>query len=133
MKKLLMFISVLIFIGCTSKPSETDCRQVANNLINQNDIQNYIQVVDVTKANAFDGKDPYNGQNFYVIQTTVTIRILNECEWYPDLKFNVFTAKEVFFKKYYRPVEAGFIGRFKHNFVFYDTEKGWEGPDKHLY
>jgi hypothetical protein len=135
---LMIIVAIAYFVGgldlLKSKPSETDCLIVANNLIKRNNSANYIEVQSIQKNDAFDGSDPYNGQSYYAIKTKVTIRILNECEWGPGDKFNVRISQEgdILFK-YYTPHSPGYIGEFNYNFTFYKTEKGWEGQDQNIY
>lgn len=132
MRMITVFFTILVLIGCSSKPDETDCKSVATNLIAKNYCMDYMDVVKINKNNAYDGTDPYNGQAFHAIRTTVTIRILKECEWNPNRTFSVTTKENKIFKEYYRPTKPG-IYTFNYSFAFYKTERGWEGEDKQIY
>lgn len=131
---LLIMIAAIAYIVADlnllkSVPSETDCLKVANNMVRADGNQNFVEILSLKKNNGY-GNDG-DGQEYYVAKTKITFRIIQECIWYPELGINVISDFERTW--YNKPKQPGNIISIDHKFIFYKTEKGWEGQDNELY
>lgn len=122
----------LLFIGCSSKPSEDDAMKVVQNLI-QTHAGNFIELVSFKKTNAQD--ITFGGMQLYKVMYTAQLRFLRKgmmlrisqdqpYEFYGVNGYDYYNSFDKFVG------DAGSVATINSFIIFSKTENGWQ-PEWH--
>ena len=121
----LSIIILLFFIGCSSKPSESDAMKIVQNNIKIEHSEKLIQIVSVEKTNGQDIE--VMGAQVYKMKVKITIKFLLKCNWDQLGGYRAFQSGNN------GDLNPGDTRTFEDIFDFTKTENGWLGTDGQIY
>lgn len=114
-KCFLVIISILFITinGCSSKPSESDGEQFAQNTVRESHSDEVIKIISFRKTNGF------NKNSDYYLEFETEIEFLQDGLMYSPFKAKPFRSGAMF------SVSQGQIKKYNGFIVFENTENGW--------